>query len=51
MTERDVGSADYLAVEVDRGRMPAFVTQDLQSRLVATINGLEGRQVLIYRTR
>jgi hypothetical protein len=50
-TDQDIRWADYLAIEVDSGRTPAVVTNDPQSRLVATISGSDGRRVLIFRTR
>jgi hypothetical protein len=50
-TDRTVREADYVAVESPRNAPPAFVTRDLQSRIVATIDGANNRSVFIYKTR
>jgi hypothetical protein len=50
-TDQDIRWADYLAIEIDRGRVPTFITNDLQSRQVATINGGEDQKVLIFRMK
>jgi hypothetical protein len=50
-TDRTVREVDYIAVETARNAPPAFVTRDLQMRLVATIDGANNRSVFIYRTK
>lgn len=50
-TDRTVGEFDYVAVEAARNAPPRFVTPDLQSRMIATIDGANNRSVFIYKTR
>lgn len=50
-TDRTVDEVDYVAVEGARNAPPSFVTRDLQSRMIATIDGANNRSVFIYKTK
>jgi hypothetical protein len=50
-TDRTISEVDYVAVEAARNAPPSFVTRDLQSRMIATIDGANNRSVFIYKTR
>jgi hypothetical protein len=50
-TPGTVSEVDYIAVEVLRNTPPAFIPADLQTRMIATINGANNRSVFIYKTR
>lgn len=50
-TDRTIGEVDYVAVEAARNAPPPFVTRDLQSRMIATIDGADNRSVFIYKAR
>jgi hypothetical protein len=49
--DRAVGDYDYIAIESARNAPPPFVTRDLQSRTIATIDGVNNRSVYIYKTK
>jgi hypothetical protein len=50
-TDRTVREVDYIAVEAARNAPPAFVTRDVQTRMVATIDGANNRSVFIYKMK
>lgn len=50
-TDRTIGEVDYVAVVAARNAPPPFVTQDLQSRMITTIDGADNRSVFIYKAR
>jgi hypothetical protein len=50
-TDSAVGEFDYIAVESARNAPPPFVTRDLQTRMIATIDGANNRSVVIYKTK
>jgi hypothetical protein len=49
-TDQDIRRADLLAID-ERAHLPSYVTQDIQSRLVATIVGQGGERVMIFKAR
>lgn len=51
ITDRNVSEVDYIAVDSARNSPPPFVTRDLQSRVVTTIDGANNRSVIIYKAR
>jgi hypothetical protein len=51
ITSRNVSEADYVAVDSARNSPPPFVTQDLKSRMIATIDGANNRSVFIYKIK
>lgn len=51
MADRAVGEADYVAVESARNAPPRFITRDMQTRVIATIDGANNRSVVIYKTK